>query len=560
LRFADGDGGLLLELAAVLTAIVGAGVAALKPESLVSSVVGGIVGNRADAAFVLGWQAVRDALKQGDAPIQQALQRAVWRSQLTALYSIAEDCRRELVGNAEQKYRGNPVYPPQHEADLRWLDQQLRVLKQDLEQADRKAFSPLAIDQLEVMLAPTETSAEGKVEWVKHRLLDEILTSTPVPDCYAAKLKQPQGGLFERLCACFAFELARDPTLHNLFEGRILAKINLTLADQQLTLADLQGALRNLAGNVPHLLTRLDDLELLIQERNNSIDLIDLNVGQVLALTIGSSDDIAAIRRLLEGLVLPSQSASAPTVLPSTPKSPFPPNPFLPLTGRIDDLQQVFGREREINTIFELLNNGSSVAVIGEREIGKSSLLRAIEQQAEHRLRLPRQPIYLNLQSIDDDNDFFAGLCEQLGIATCRGLALERALKSRHVLLLLDELEQMTWTGFTRRIREQLRALAEGQRSPLKLVLAASTSLDRLFPDSEGNTSPIQGICLEERLNPWNAQTMQQFIETRLSTTPVRFTPEDMRALVQTSQGYPKRLMKACHDLYRHYTESTSSP
>nr|MDJ0903586.1 hypothetical protein [Xenococcus sp. MO_188.B8] len=49
-------------------------------------------------------------------------------------------------------------------------------------------------------------------------------------------------------------------------------------------------------------------------------------------------------------------------------------NPFKYLTGRIDDPKLVFGREKEVKRIFELLNIGSSVAVIGEREIGKSSL------------------------------------------------------------------------------------------------------------------------------------------------------------------------------------------
>ena len=50
-------------------------------------------------------------------------------------------------------------------------------------------------------------------------------------------------------------------------------------------------------------------------------------------------------------------------------------NPFVPTTGRIENLETFFGREPEIKQIFELLNNASSVVLIGEQAIGKSSLL-----------------------------------------------------------------------------------------------------------------------------------------------------------------------------------------
>ncbi|MEY3404261.1 MAG: hypothetical protein RLZZ86_3883 [Cyanobacteriota bacterium] len=34
-------------------------------------------------------------------------------------------------------------------------------------------------------------------------------------------------------------------------------------------------------------------------------------------------------------------------------------NPFVPITGKVDDNKQFFGREKEIKEIFELLNNAS---------------------------------------------------------------------------------------------------------------------------------------------------------------------------------------------------------
>ncbi|HEY9830548.1 MAG TPA: hypothetical protein V6D26_08215 [Stenomitos sp.] len=46
-------------------------------------------------------------------------------------------------------------------------------------------------------------------------------------------------------------------------------------------------------------------------------------------------------------------------------------NPFIPQQGRVDDLQLFFNRDREIRRVFEVLNSGSSVALIGEEGIGK---------------------------------------------------------------------------------------------------------------------------------------------------------------------------------------------
>ncbi|MCL2931276.1 MAG: hypothetical protein MGG11_02965, partial [Trichodesmium sp. MAG_R03] len=64
------------------------------------------------------------------------------------------------------------------------------------------------------------------------------------------------------------------------------------------------------------------------------------------------------------------------TKLPPEPENKVS-NPFIPLSGTIDSPWLFFNREGEINSIFEVLNSGSSVAIIGEGGVGKSSLLKA---------------------------------------------------------------------------------------------------------------------------------------------------------------------------------------
>lgn len=267
--------------------------------------------------------------------------------------------------------------------------------------------------------------------------------------------------------------------------------------------------------------------------------------------------DLALPLANLQYVTTEAELLAALDVLPIPRSPPIPPNPFVPLTGRVDDPRLFFDREREIRQVFEILNSGSSVALIGERAVGKSSLLGAICRQAENRLRPPRRPVYLNLQLVCDEEDFYDALCEQAGFPTCKGYALARALRDRRLLLALDEVEKMTWEGFTRQVRDQLRGLAEGHDSPLRLILAARTPLDRLFPDSqnEGMTSPLAGVCLQVDVGMWNEATARTFIAARLAFTPVRFTDEEIACLMRKSHGHPQRLMRLCHQLYAHHVE-----
>ena len=87
-------------------------------------------------------------------------------------------------------------------------------------------------------------------------------------------------------------------------------------------------------------------------------------------------------------------------------------NPFIPKHGKIDDPRFFFGREREIRRVFETLNSGSSIAIIGERAIGKSSLLQAIYREVPNQLRYARQPIYIDLQIVCDEDDCSAIICK----------------------------------------------------------------------------------------------------------------------------------------------------
>jgi hypothetical protein len=239
-------------------------------------------------------------------------------------------------------------------------------------------------------------------------------------------------------------------------------------------------------------------------------------------------------------------------------------NPFIPQHGKIDDPNFFFGREREIRRVFETLNSGSNVAVIGESAIGKSSLLQAIYREAPHQLRYARQPIYIDLQIVCDEDDFYGDLCHKAGIEKAKGGNLSRALESNPLLLLLDEVENMRWDGFTNPTRSLLRGLTEGSNPPLRLVIAARTSLDILFPGTN-MTSPFKGH--EENLKQWDEKISREFIVSRLQADwltpvaqPVNFTEEESAELIAESGGYPQKLMQLCYQTYDRYLKDAKSP
>jgi CHAT domain/AAA domain len=246
-----------------------------------------------------------------------------------------------------------------------------------------------------------------------------------------------------------------------------------------------------------------------------------------------------------------------PTAKPKVEK-PIP-NPFVPQNGRVEDSQLFFGRQREIQRVFEVLNSGSSVAVIGKDGIGKSSLLWEICRIAENRLQLSRQAVFFDLNDVGDEKDFYMALCDKVGIPESKGYKLTRNLRQRSqkVLLALDNVGKLTWKGFTRQIRDQLRGLAEGGDAPLRLILAANESLDDLFNDShnDGKTSPLAGLCQEENISLWEDDIMRDLIASRLDRTGVSFSEAEIMQLVRESCGHPRKLVQLCYRTYRKYVE-----
>ncbi|MGL6337625.1 MAG: CHAT domain-containing protein, partial [Waterburya sp.] len=158
----------------------------------------------------------------------------------------------------------------------------------------------------------------------------------------------------------------------------------------------------------------------------------------------------------------------------------------------------------------------------------------------------------------ENEADFYSYLCDQIGIQDCRGYQLTRTLTKQKLLLAIDEVEKMTWDGFSPSLRSYLRGLAEGSDAPLRLILASRTPLSSLFTDGQVAvmTSPLAGICIEEKLSVWSETTVRNFIAARLQTTDINFSESEIIQLIKNTAGHPHELMNQCHKLYaRKYHE-----
>jgi hypothetical protein len=260
----------------------------------------------------------------------------------------------------------------------------------------------------------------------------------------------------------------------------------------------------------------------------------------------------AATAALLPG----PTSARPPAAGGSTlaPNEPCRDNPFGD-RGRISDPNRFFDREELLRDIFVELRKGSSLSLVGESQIGKSSLLAMVKHQGPTALAGTWKTfILIDMQTIRDEAEFFEALCAEIGLGqTLRGLRLKRALQHRQVVVCLDEIEKMTHPeAFSWEQRAELRGLAEGQDAPLSLVIASRSPLSDLFPDNPRETSPLAGLCGPPlRVGPFSEAISGAFLRSRLLGHAVQFTEGQIAGLHEQSQGHPGRLQSKAAELYR---------
>jgi hypothetical protein len=226
-------------------------------------------------------------------------------------------------------------------------------------------------------------------------------------------------------------------------------------------------------------------------------------------------------------------------------------NPFSDRV-RIEDPTRFFGRQEFLRRLVEDLQKGMSLALVGETQSGKSSVLQYLCRKRDTIWQgIPPQFIYMDMLLINDGQEFQSELCHSLGLDTCNNSELVRKLQhlQRKYILCLDEVGVLGDDTFSR-TRLNLRGLVDGHSTPLTLITTSQLPLKSLFPDNSRISSSLAEFCQQRNVLPFDKQETIDFIHMRLEPTGVRFSDRDIAELYQQTNGHPGQLQQAAADLF----------
>ena len=247
------------------------------------------------------------------------LEKSLRRSFLLAQYSIASECRRELVKSSQMLrmvYRHSwPIGALKYEAEIHQLSHQIKQINSELNKVKQLKQNTTPIESLSdlgLLLAQEGKLGEKQFDF-KQKLLAEAVKDDSVP-CYKTKA---EASLIERMCAYFAFEIKTNAAVRDILQTQLLAEINLTSKD-------LEKSLQDVAIAVPQLVEKLDNWRGVIQ---SNFDRVKSSLEDVMQVITRTATTIEKIEDKLD------------LVITST--KPLPPSKIyvIVVPGKLDEIQ-----------------------------------------------------------------------------------------------------------------------------------------------------------------------------------------------------------------------------
>jgi len=252
-------------------------------------------------------------------------------------------------------------------------------------------------------------------------------------------------------------------------------------------------------------------------------------------------------------------------------------NPFT-FGNPIRDPERFFGRKEEIRQIVNRLLSSAheSTSVVGERRIGKTSLLKHLDTPdvAEGFGLLPDQycMIYIDFQGLTDitPQRFWQRILQKMERSICLPDLVKEIKQLRQqgdldlfdledlferiadagltIVLLLDEFEYVTQNpNFGTDFFGGLRALAIHQNLPL--VTATRRALVDLCHSEELKGSPFFNIFANVVLKPFSRAETEDMLDSYFANTEIQVTNKGKESIVQLGGGYPFFVQIAGHYL-----------
>ncbi|MFN8458031.1 MAG: AAA-like domain-containing protein, partial [Anaerolineae bacterium] len=251
----------------------------------------------------------------------------------------------------------------------------------------------------------------------------------------------------------------------------------------------------------------------------------------------------------------------------------------------IDEPARFIGRRREIEQIYSrLLSAFESSSIIGERRVGKTSLLKILADpviQARYNLDPQKYTFVYQDFLFLDENTTPSRFWQRVLRNMRRGMSahpqvvseIELALKSDsidnytlddlftliddeelYIVLLLDEFEQVTRNkNFDNDFFGGLRALAIHHN--LALITSSRQDLVKLTHSEQLRSSPFFNIFATINLRNFSEQDATDLIDLYLRDSGVRFLLSELNVIFAVAGYNPFFLQMACHHLFAAYQQ-----
>jgi len=246
----------------------------------------------------------------------------------------------------------------------------------------------------------------------------------------------------------------------------------------------------------------------------------------------------------------------------------------------IDDPERFIGRRREIEQVFSrLLSAFESSSIVGERRMGKTSLLKVLGHSdllAQYGLdptgytfiyqdfqfletstvptRFWQRVLRSIRRAVTDHDDVVEEIEFALKAETIDNYTLDDIFtlideEKVYIVLLLDEFENVTRNeNFDNDFFAGLRALAIHHN--LALVTSSRDELVDLTHSEKVRSSPFFNIFASINLRPYSESDATELIDTYLAGSEVRFLLSELSLLFGIAGYHPYFLQMACHHLF----------
>src|SRR5262249_16250660 len=249
-------------------------------------------------------------------------------------------------------------------------------------------------------------------------------------------------------------------------------------------------------------------------------------------------------------------------------------NPYLNRTAIKDD-RGFFGRGRELATIFSRIDAGEpqSVSIVGERRIGKSSLLRAVHRRKHLLLRRPDEFVFAYLDLHEKvhggTSHFFAALIEEIAVSlqdtqlskitpsyeNIRSLVARVDRAGLKLVLILDEFEAVTQNhNFTVEFFSFLRSFPNNYS--VSFIVSSAREIQELCHSKEVAGSPFFNIFHKLNLGSFTSEEAAQLIAEPSVAAGYALEPY-APAILRMGGCFPFFLQLVCCTFFESHNESS---